>query len=527
MNTPKITKRGKKSSYEQVNKEPSSENIVCSSDEVSFAPSSGSMLWEALAKHSYGKFQPIAELGDNAAAAILHGTPIDGEIRFKNNFETMIGSVETVGGIPFPVNSNELARVFTYGGKRPTKLNEHGCGLNTSLAILNPENDAWKIEIKANTDTIYIVEAPFNDKMSLKRTNTYSGQQGPKSGSVISFPIKKERFQELYRTKQPKMIDEELLHNRIKCQISHFWMMNDEIVSGKIKLYYNDEPIKPFSLHSNDIYHEYIEKTNNKEISLSTGAIVKIEQYQLRENAKKEIPGSTWFKFGLSHNGIFLFKNGRFIEEVHSDDERKLYTRFIGHAPHNSHNGMVILVNMTGNQEQLPHTTPTKNRFPESQLLQEVVEKVTDKIERPAGHEHNSEDAKVSDFKDKLEKSITMFPGNPYPHFKVEQEKTFKMSDKLSSPKLDLVATFDDTHIDIYEAKDKMTVLPEHIQQLHFYWLILKSSPDLEGKEITMKLLCNLSDEWKPNENLLHYISLYNETGFTFGVWNYNMKKLM
>lgn len=496
-------------------------------EDVSFTPSSGGLLWRALSKHSYGKFQPIAELGDNAAAAILHTLPNEGgEIRFKHDFGTKRGSVETVGGLRFPVDPIELARVFTYGGACPTKLNEHGCGLNTSLAILNPGNNDWKLEIKTNEEKVYVVEAPYHDKMRLKKTRVYSGQPGPKNGSVISFPITKDRFQDLYVSKQAKMNDEDL-HRRIQWQIAHFWMMNEEVIEGKIRLYYNDILVPPFSLRNHTIWDEYIEDAYNSEAELSTGASIKVEQYKLNEKAKKGIPGSTWFKFGMSYNGIFLFKNGRFIEEIHSDDERKLYSRFLGHAPHNDHNGIIILVNMKGNQEQLPHTTPTKNRFPESDLLDELVTKVKYKIKQPKGHEHQSEEQKVTTFKESLERSIESIPGNPFPHFKVEQEKTFKMDDKLVSPKLDLVATYNDTNVQIFEAKDKSTVLPEHIQQLHFYWLLLKSSPELEGKKLQMTLLCDLKDDWKPHENILHYISLYSETGFTFEIMNYSRKKLL
>jgi hypothetical protein len=182
---------------------------------------------------------------------------------------------------------------------------------------------------------------------------------------------------------------------------------------------------------------------------------------------------------------------------------------------------------MKGNQEQLPHTTPTKNRFPESTLLNELVSKVNDKIIRPKGHEHHSEEQKVTKFKENLERSIRLIPRNPYPHFKVEQEKTFKMNEKLTSPKLDLVATYNDSMVQVFEAKDKQSVFPEHIQKLHFYWLLLKASPELEGKDLQMALLCDLKDDWKPNDNLLHYISLYSERGFTFEVWNYSLKKLM
>jgi hypothetical protein len=494
---------------------------------VSFTPSSGGLLWRALSKHSYGKFQPIAELGDNAAAAILQCSPVDGEIRFKNDFSLKRGSVETVGGQQFPVDPVELARVFTYGGLRPTRLNEHGCGLNTSLAILNPENNDWKIEIKISDDKVFLVQAPYHDKMTLSKTNVYSGQPGPRNGSVVSFPITKKHFQELYASKDAKMTKEEDLHKRIECQISHFWMMNDEVIEGKIKLYYNDVYVPPFSLHRQDICTEYIDDYHNSEIFLDSGAVVKIEQYKLSDKARRGIPGSTWFKFGLNHNGVYLFKNGRFIEEIHGDDERKLYSRFIGAVPDNHQNGMVILVNMKGTQEQLPHTTPTKNRFPESTLLNELVCKVNEKIIRPKGHEHHSEEQKVAKFKENLERSIHLLPRNPYPHFKVEQEKTFKMNDKLTSPKLDLVATYDDSTVQVFEAKDKPAVLPEYIQQLHFYWLLLKSSPELEGKELQMALLCDLKDDWKPNDNLLHYISLYSESGFTFEVWNYSMKKLL
>ncbi len=118
-----------------------------------------------------------------------------------------------------------------------------------------------------------------------------------------------------------------------------------------------------------------------------------------------------------------------------------------------------------------------------------------------------------------------MIPGNPYPNFRIEQEKTFKLDDSMNSPPLDLVVTYNNTMVQIFEAKDSPVIKPEYFQQLHFYWLHMKKAKDLEGKDVTMNLLCNLPNDWKPSENIRFYLDMYRDEGLEIGIWNFNQTK--
>lgn len=510
----------------QVQVTPSNEMNEKNEEEIDFNTSNGMMLWHALSKNNYGKFQPIAELIDNAISAIQQKTPIEGSVHLRIDFDTNQGSVEHRGGVTFSTTKQELHRIFSYGGKKPTKLNEHGCGIKTSLAILNPDNNSWKIEIKREDDSVYSIEAPYGDNMRMKKETNYSGMKGSHAGSFIRFPISKDRFQDLYRRKVIKMTNLDELHNRIQQEMSHFWMMNENIKNKNIKLYYNDILIHPFSFREDKIFDAYVEKIENKSKSIENGAYIQIDQIELKEDAKKGVKGSNWFKYALNSNGLYLYKNGRFIEAVNGDDDRKLYTRFIGNSPHNGHNGKIALVNMVGEQDQLPPTTPTKNRFPDSPELESLIKVVNEQIDTSSNaHVHRSEEQRVAKFKEDLEKMIKMIPGNPYPNFRIEQEKIFKLHDSMNSPPLDLVVTYNTTMVQIFEAKDSPVIKPEYFQQLHFYWLHIKKAKDLEGKDVTMNLLCNLPDDWKPSENIKYYIDMYKEAGLEFGIWNFKTIK--
>jgi hypothetical protein len=482
------------------------EQVKVQTEEVTITLDDFGALWTALSAQSYDNFQPINELADNAIAAVLgSGASVNGSIHITFDFDATRGSVEHSGGITFPSDSVGLKRCLTYGGKQETSLNEHGCGLKSSLAILDPANSTWEIWIKvpgASGDLkIYKVAAPYKNDIRLTVQTSWPGtDQSATPGSFIRFPIRKERFAGLYATKDPKMAD---IHDRIKCHFSHMWMKQPDVCEGRIRIFYNGSHVAPFSFNVAPAF-EYVERIQKKSFTLSTGAQVEIEEIILKEGAKN-IPGSYTFKHTMTSTGAVLFKNGRRIEFINCDDpERRLYSRIFGVVPHNSHNGHIRLVNMVGSQSTLPPTVPTKNRFQsEDALFNECITKLAATITPYAKQEHVSEETMVITYKKEQEAAAASM-GDPSIF---EQEKVYKI-EGVPCPPIDLVRTNGD-RIDVMEFKHATTVKADHLSQLLFNWTFAKAANP--GRTVIPILVLLEAENVAVSKNHLQYLHALKE----------------
>jgi hypothetical protein len=450
-----------------------------------------SSAWIAWSAQSYDSFQPIAELFDNAAAAIMTALakPI-GHIYIKINFESNKGSIEHSGGTTFPHTGDELVRCLTYGGKRQTNLNEHGCGLKTSLAILDKPNKEWEIWIKVVIDGnlhYYSIKAPYSNHMRIKPETYWPGEnQTAEPGSFIKFPIKKEMFKELYATKDAKMADTNDLHNRIKCKFSHLWMLVDPIINRSITIHYNEDTIAPFSFLTQDVY-EFVDDIKKSEFKLSTGPVCKVEQLQLKKVNGKKIPGSYMFKYAMDANGVYIFKNGRLIQIINSGE---LYKRVIGSSPDNHHNGIIIIVNMTGNQDQLPPTVPTKNKFGQSELFNEFLDSLHEVIVPPKREQACEQTNKLKYMTDRANTLKSM--GIKFDH---HTEKSFRLSDTVRTPPIDGVEIIvNNVSVTIMEFKESTKLQSETISQMFFYWSLVSKSEELQGKMLQPVIMLQSMD---------------------------------
>jgi hypothetical protein len=438
-----------------------------------------SSAWIAWSAQSYDAFQPIAELFDNAVAAIMAFlAKASGNIYINIDFESNKGSIEHSGGTTFPHTGNELVRCLTYGGKRQTNLNEHGCGLKTSLAILDPNNKEWELWIKVVIDGnlhYYSIKAPYSNHMRIKRESYWpGGNKTAEPGSFIKFPIKKEMFKELYATKDAKMTDNKDLHNRIKCKFSHLWMLVEPIINKSITVHYNGDNVLPFSFLTSEVY-EFVDDIKKSEFKLSTEPVCKVEQLQLKKVNGKKIPGSYMFKYAMDANGVYIFKNGRLIQTINSGE---LYKRIIGSVPDHSHNGRIIIVNMIGNQEQLPPTVPTKNKFGQSELFNEFVEMLNGSIVHPTREHVSEETTKLNYIANKRNTLNTTGI-----KFDLDTEVPFRLSDTVRSPPIDAVAKILN-NITIMEFKESTKLQSETIAQMFFYWSLVSKSDDVQGKSL-------------------------------------------
>jgi hypothetical protein len=466
--------------------EASSSNIT---DSISI-DNADNALWAVLSKQDYDILQPFAELIDNPIAAI---GSVEGDIYIHLDFSSGSGSIEHTGGKTFPTTREGLGRCFTYGGKNPTFLNEHGCGLKSSLAILDPDNSSWSVSIKED-DKIIEIKAPYNKTMPIQTLAVWPGAiHTNKNGSLIRFPIKKDRFSSLYSSKNPKMKNESDLHDRLEQFLSHTWMKEENINSGRIRIFYNGKLIQPFSFHNKDV-HDHVADIKNRDITLSTGAVIDVEEITLKPCAK--IPTSNMFSNSFGSAGAYLYKNGRLIEQITNGNN---YKNLFGHAPHNSHNGKFRIINLRGNQEVLPPTVPTKNSFNHSHpLYSELIDKIKQTCTPIVSEHHVSEESMVIKYREHQEGFLSTL-GIPA-IFK--QEHKFEL-DGYILPPIDLTCKIGSVY-KIYEFKADTKLKIDHIYQLHGNWLLAKSAnPDSTIEPILVLAHANDSKISDAHRNIL------------------------
>jgi hypothetical protein len=492
-------------------------------------------MWKTFVCQDYEPFQPICELFDNALAAIISAftTIICGSIYLAIDFESGRGSIEHNGGLTFPTDMAGLAECFMYGAKKhSSSLNEHGCGLKTSLAILDPANSSWKLTIKKLNDVneleYYTVQAPYQNKMQLRRTKIWPGTNTEKkNGSIIEFPITKDMFKPLYASKTPKMKDIPDLHDRIKCHLAYRWMRVPELLENRIRMYYNNDIVTPFKFNHDDV-DEYVESRNRfPTIEMNDGTYkLDIETIKLKNTANK-IPGSREFKYGQDYNGAHLYKNGRLIEAVNSNagsGHRKLYSRIFGCVPDPHHNGYIVIVNISGKQGNLPPTVTTKTQFMASDLFNELIDELQDKLKNLFPKRDRISEA--IDKKEWMADRINHLNTFPSISYTLDEEVSFTLPGGQRSPPIDMVETSGDS-ITIYECKAKVKPATEHIAQIFFNWVITKfAQPD---KTIRPVLMLHPTEEanYTIPANILSYLSnLKTSYGFDLIIRNTKNKTL-
>lgn len=410
-------------------------------------------LWRTLANNEYeDSMQPISEIVDNSFAA--ESTLIKITLDFDKNR----GSVED-NGKGFPVTPDELSRCFTYSPdtRVQTSLNEHGCGLKSSLAILDPLDETWAIAWK--NQKMYQVRAPYSSMThSAKEINNWPGKITDKTGTLIEFPVQRKQFTSLYSKKGTSMAN---VMSKIKEELSQYWMRYPKFANGIIKMYMNDEQIIPFVVPHDDT--NYVSSVKNFSCTLSSGAKLDGSHYVIAQH----IPNS-WFRKTITANGIYMFKNGRMIQKVTSGS---LYKQITQLDVNTTLNGNIAVVNVYGEQKDLPITVPTKNKFKPSHnpIFDEVIKILQKEIKFEATVEkHESEESLLS----KFEKTRSDAFGSEDFDYKFILKEHFKFNeDNLNSPQLDALEIIDKKAI-VYEAKRENKVALQHINQLYCNWIL-------------------------------------------------------
>jgi hypothetical protein len=479
--------------------------------EINFkVSSSGKTLWTVLSKTRYDEddcFQPIIELLDNSFASKAT------IIRLDIDIEKGRSSIED-NGVGLPIDSNGLNRCFTYGSKEPTDLNEHGCGLKTSLAILDPNDETWSIAWK-RSNNIYQLKAPYSCETHIAMPiKTWVGKMTDCSGTYINFPISKDNFSSLYSKTNAKKHADDII-KRVEQELAHRWMRYPKFMSGAIQLFLNDKEVKPYSIPRS---WDDVEEPIIKDSKLSSGAIITLEMYHL----KRDLPGSTWFKKNMSSNGFYLYKNGRMIQKINSGS---LYKRFSGAVPDNHHNGFITIVNVTGNQLACPVTVPTKNKFIGDGMFEEMADFVNKHVSGKINKKDPilSEESLMVSFRDM--RNLNFQDESTY-NFNLKESRHFE-GNNMSTPQIDGIEEFEGK-INVFEAKrDSILALQTVLQIFGNYILFCKQSEKDIRTKIPIVLL--QADSIKLDSKIIGTIEALAEAskfGFPLEIWNYKSKKL-
>jgi hypothetical protein len=470
-------------------------------------------LWNTLKKNEYEDcLQPIKELGDNAFASGPN------QIHITLDFDKKTGIMED-NGRGFGNNPEELSRCFTYGPEftKQTNLNEHGCGMKSSLAILDPDDKEWSVTWKTNS-LIYKVSAPYaknTDEFEAEIIQVWPGTLTGLTGTIIQFPFHKESLLSLYTKKTTATFDKDNMLKMLRTELSHTWMLLDSFRSGKIELFLNGVKVEPFVIQT--INSEYVSGVINRSHDFDGGKLY-LSQYKL----EKSLPDSKWFKVALSSNGVYFFKNGRFITKATTGT---MYHRIFGQSPHNNHNGTIVLVNVEGDQTKLPITVPTKNGFKTSNnpAYDMMLDWVSKNVQLPKV-DNPSEESLLSKFQKTRENTCKTMRMKHI--FNTETALPFENS-KFSCPRLDAIETVGDKTF-IYEAKNENRVALQTILQIHGNFILATSALQaLHSNDSipTPVILIHSDDSYVLPDTLVNTISELNKNskfGFPLEIWNYD-----
>jgi hypothetical protein len=461
----------------------------------------------ALTKAPYASnIEPIAELIDNSIAA--NAT----EIRTQLDFDGLkMGSIED-NGKGFPTSSEELYRCFTYGNndENTSELNEHGCGLKSSLSVLDKSDKNWRCYWK-NNNQVYRLKSSFtSDEHEVVKGGTWNGEMTSPGGVLINFPIDKQGFADLYCSNKAKMETSDLMA-RIRMDFAHRWMLHPKVMSGRVKLFLNGDYIEPY-VFSLDV----CDKTDKASVKLAAGADVQIGIYMVTKQNE-----NSWFKKTRASAGFYVYKNGRFIQSFLGGAP---YERLYGAKPHPEHIGFICLINVTGSQKVCPPTIPTKNGLDlKHPITDDLFEKVHSNVTRFLGKKQGPSE----------ENLFTTFLRNRRTHYSddnpiiLEKKMLYIPDYDTKTPQLDGYEINGNKGI-IYEAKKANQPSLDDINQLFANWIYACLAKEFSGKTIKPVLIIDaIQKSFKMTDDHKNKIKILNsKVKFPLEIWNYEGEKL-
>jgi uncharacterized protein YxeA len=178
---------------------------------------------------------------------------------------------------------------------------------------------------------------------------------------------------------------------------------------------------------------------------------------------------------------------------------------------------------MVGTQEQLPHTVPTKNEIPTSDLRSELFAIIKEhvKIEKEP---QQSENTLVQEY-------MQMRKNNrgELPEYKIEEKViltgTKADGEEFQTPQLDIVES-DRNNVYVYEAKKSSRVEVDAVRQLYTNYIVASYVFNGQEKRVTPILLIESDRLEFPCINILSTLIENSRCGFPLRVMNYKGIKL-
>jgi hypothetical protein len=196
-------------------------------------------------------------------------------------------------------------------------------------------------------------------------------------------------------------------------------------------------------------------------------------------------------------------------------------------------NGNIAVVNIFGEQKDLPITVPTKNKFKPSHnpLFDEVVKILQREIKFEATLEkYVSEESLLARFEKTRSDAFGSEEDIDYKFILKEQFK-FK-EDNLNSPQLDAIEIINKKAI-VYEAKRENKVALQHINQLYCNWILsndaIKEMYGTVEKVIPILIINSDKENHVLSESLkikIKKLSENSKIGFPIEIRNYDNAEL-
>lgn len=420
-------------------------------------------LWSGIGGHFDSFTQVICEFIDNSIANF------EGK---KSTTKTVLITLEediATNSVNVTIEDNgtgidNFEPVFRLGDKtiRQSPLNEHGFGLKHALASANPNNNAWKIASRTDSEFkkgVYrIVSAPFvlvdlETKIVGLSDTTWPGKfNGP--GTFLQFRCSRTLFNTLRKGIQGNPNFETCI-DYLKEELGYVYA--GIIEKGKANITIQSEPLR---------YNKNVEaltpswngyyKPNPGMIKLDLGGGELNVEYKFGE-----VSESTYvkhYKRNMSTSGVELRVNGRIVVS-------NVFKEIWNLEKHPNYNHFLVTINLvTQNRDALPQTRTSKNgiRSGDEKLetLYEWIRKTHPEPEKRLSGAVSEKELveELADFKEKHIRSVDKH---------IEPE--FRVFTRLSSPVAVDLYVFDGTDIVLYEAK-KDTADVQNVYQLLMYW---------------------------------------------------------
>jgi hypothetical protein len=374
------------------------------------------------------------------------------------------------------LDQTTLTKCFGFGKKAGSVkigLNEHNCGLKQVLANTDPANANWAVQIKQK-GIVREIRAPYNHRMKFCKTEAYLGSMNCDNSTVVQTVISDTQFKTLYLNDRKGKPNDKLLIARLKMYLATMWMMNSKVINGEFSIYLNGEVIKPYTLYDKNGVRK-MENANTKPFPLQLSSeakpiMVEVWKYHLSLDFAKDHP---IFRRHPDNSGVYIFKHGRLVKG-------RIFTEIFDVLRDYKYGGYLLLVNLTGDTQDLPATQTTKSDFSNRD---EKLERLYEEIK----NNYYPHSEKPSEVRVQCEKELMqlIYKQKKANHKKEWDREYYAYPEKILELTVEGQRVPSKEEIDILEWNTKSktvniiegkiaVITPQNLRQLFFYYRNLK-----------------------------------------------------